>query len=69
MFGVPVLASKYIGALDFIEENKNGHIFDPLDKLEFINILNIPAIENKGKKSLMLKDFYQNVKVFDEFKF
>lgn len=38
VFGCPVVVSKYIGALDFVNE-KNGVIFDPLDLSNFIEIL------------------------------
>ena len=35
VFGCPVLASKHIGALDYISEGKNGFIFDPEDRNDF----------------------------------
>lgn len=40
VYGCPVVASKYIGATDFINE-ANGMLFDPLDEAEFIQILNV----------------------------
>lgn len=38
VFGCPVVASKYIGALDFINK-KNGIVFNPLDISNFIEAL------------------------------
>lgn len=39
VYGCPVVASKYIGAADFITE-ANGMLFDPLNEEEFTNTLN-----------------------------
>lgn len=38
VYGCPVMASKYIGAIDFITPD-NGLIFDPLNEQEFISAL------------------------------
>lgn len=38
VYGCPVIASKYIGATDFITQN-NGKLFDPLNEQEFIEVL------------------------------
>lgn len=38
VYGCPVIASKYIGAVDFITQN-NGKLFDPLNEKEFITTL------------------------------
>lgn len=40
VFGCPVLASKNIGAIDYINVGINGFIFDPENENEFINGLN-----------------------------
>lgn len=47
VYGCPVVASKYIGALDFITSS-NGVIFDPLDENNFIEILNNACIQYQG---------------------
>lgn len=39
VFGCPVLASKHIGAVDFIIDGKNGFVFDPENVDEFRYIL------------------------------
>ncbi len=69
VFGCPVLASKYIGALDYIEENQNGFVFDPLNETEFINTLNNAMKEYKEKKynrnNLMKFSFKNYVKSFE----
>ncbi|MDA3892741.1 MAG: glycosyltransferase [Salinivirgaceae bacterium] len=68
VFGCPVLASKYIGALDYIDENKNGRIFDPLDSENFITVLNkamqLYSSFNSEKKDLMIYSFEESVKSF-----
>lgn len=38
VYGCPVVASRYIGALDFID-GKNGLLFDPLDRNDFVRAL------------------------------
>lgn len=38
VYGCPVVASKYIGALDFLSQ-ENGMIFDPLNETEFVETL------------------------------
>lgn len=38
VYGCPVIASKYIGAVDFITQS-NGKLFDPLNEREFIKTL------------------------------
>jgi glycosyltransferase involved in cell wall biosynthesis len=68
IFGCPVVASKYIGATDFIEENKTGLLFDPLNPYEFVSILKL-AMElfsdyNPLKNNLMTIDFYRSVQTF-----
>lgn len=40
VYGCPVVASKYIGATDFITES-NGMLFDPLNEEEFTKTLNV----------------------------
>ena len=69
VFGCPVLASKYIGAKDFIN-GKNGLLFDPLNEEEFVNKLNLFYSKfkkiNTNKQNLMPISFYDYVKVFDE---
>lgn len=67
VYGCPVVASKYIGALDFINET-NGIIFDPLNETEFVNVLN-KAMEKyknppKNKKNLMTYPFQNAVNSF-----
>lgn len=38
VYGCPVIASKYIGAVDFITQS-NGNLFDPLNEKEFIETI------------------------------
>lgn len=38
IYGCPVIASKYIGAIDFINSD-NGQLFDPLNETEFDSVL------------------------------
>jgi glycosyltransferase involved in cell wall biosynthesis len=68
IYGCPVLASKYIGALEFISQGKNGFVFDPLNKIEFEKILlNTMQAYKKviiPRKNLMLQSFEQYIKVF-----
>jgi glycosyltransferase involved in cell wall biosynthesis len=71
VLGTPVVASKYIGALDFIKEGENGSVFDPLNEIEFVNILNrsMREFENKLEpgKNLMVTSFNDHVKAFSKF--
>lgn len=67
VFGCPVVASKYIGALDFINET-NGIIFNPIDETYFINAL-LEAYKKYSKpitirKDLMVCRFSDFVSVF-----
>ncbi len=55
VYGCPVLASKYIGAIDFIDSS-NGNIFDPYDESEFIELLNESYIKYKNRNSLERSD-------------
>lgn len=66
--GCPVLASTYIGALDFIDEGKNGEIFDPLKPKEFVEVLNQSVKKyagfNPNKNNLMIREFDDFVLTF-----
>ncbi len=70
VYGCPVLASKYIGALDYIQEDYNGLIFDPLDEKEFVitlnNAMSIFYNYNVEKKNLMIQTFEDFVNVFEK---
>lgn len=46
IYGCPVVASKYIGATDFITPN-NGILFDPLNATEFIEIIKQACLKYK----------------------
>jgi len=63
VYGCPVMASKYIGATDFIT-TQNGTLFDPLNKNEFINTLNQFYNQTNTKSNLMPVSFETYVKVF-----
>ena len=67
VFGCPVVSSKYIGALDFVNES-NGLIFDPLSVHDFVATLNKAikkySIHNGTRKNLMIRNFYSYVEVF-----
>jgi glycosyltransferase involved in cell wall biosynthesis len=63
VYGCPVMASKYIGATDFIT-NQNGILFDPLNKNEFISTLNQFYNQTNTKSNLMPVSFEAYVKVF-----
>lgn len=69
VFGCPVIASKYIGAVDFITK-ENGTLFNPLNESEFVAVLNKYynkfQTENKVKKDLMPVSFKEYVSVFDK---
>jgi len=68
VLGCPVMASKYIGALEFIVEGINGHIFDPLDEPDFINILNHCIMQysvlDEKRSDLMQLSFVQYINSF-----
>ncbi|SFU30215.1 Glycosyl transferases group 1 [Pustulibacterium marinum] len=72
VFGVPVMASKYIGAVDFVKPD-NGVLFDPLNETEFVTELNsfYKRVSNessfKSKEDLMPVSFESYVSVFNEF--
>lgn len=67
VYGCPVVASKYIGALDFIDES-NGIIFDPLDEKDFIVTLNLAMerykVKSMDRGNLMICSFDDAVKSF-----
>ncbi len=67
VFGCPVVASKYIGATDFLNEN-NSIIFDPLNSTDFKTSLeqacNRFAAKNNHRVNLMPVSFEQYVSVF-----
>lgn len=67
VYGCPVVASKYIGALDFIDES-NGFIFDPLDEAEFPNVLNTAMSRYSetvsDRKNMMIRSFKDYVGIF-----
>lgn len=69
VYGCPVVASRHMGAVDFVNDT-NGILFDPLDKDEFIETLNVAfnkyKLPNQGK-NLMIHSFENYVKVFKEF--
>ncbi|WP_158847897.1 glycosyltransferase [Algibacter sp. L1A34] len=70
VFGCPIMASKYIGAVDFVNQF-NGLLFDPLNENEFVESLNlffkrIQSSENNYRKNLMPFSFEEYVKVFSE---
>lgn len=67
VLGCPVIASKYIGALEFVD-SQNGYVFDPLNEEEFISVL-IQAESkfsnfNKDRKDLMTCSFKNHVDAF-----
>ena len=69
IYGCPVVASKYVGALDFIT-SKNGIVFDPLNKENFIEVLEDACkiyTKNGVRKNLMIYSFEEYVKVFNKF--
>lgn len=68
VYGCPVVASKYIGALDFITP-LNGIIFDPLDETSFVNILEKACNKyirkkHEPRKNLMPCSFDDYVRAF-----
>ena len=68
VYGCPVIASKYIGAIDFITSN-NGKIFDPLIESDFIKTLEQGCDKYKRKRevpsnNLMPCSFEEYVKAF-----
>jgi glycosyltransferase involved in cell wall biosynthesis len=73
VFGCPVLASKYIGAVDFISDDiGNGKLFDPLNEKEFVDELynfidnTDISLNNHERKDLMPVSFEEYVKVFHQ---
>lgn len=70
IYGCPVVASKYVGAITFVDEPYNGLIFDPHDSKGFEEIL-IKACQyfpraKIGRESLMRHSFDEYVNVFTE---
>ena len=68
IFGCPVLISKYAGATDFIQDEVNGWIMDPLNEDEFTSKF-IYAMESStkfksSKSSLMLKRIGDYARIF-----
>lgn len=67
IYGCPVIASQYIGAVDFINSS-NGIVFNPLKKDEFIKTLNIAFQKYPKRKgpaeNLMPCTFNEYIKVF-----
>lgn len=64
VFGLPVLASKYIGALDFISEGQNGYIFDPTNEKDFMERLSFAMNKYSNRISsnnLMIHSFEDSV--------
>jgi len=68
VYGCPVLASKYIGALDYIEDGVNGLVFDPLKAVEFKQTLltaqKVFSQDSGDRINLMTYSFEQYVEVF-----
>lgn len=67
ILGCPVVASKYIGATDFITQN-NGIIFDPLNETEFVKVIKQASLNYSGtiskRNNLMPCSFYDYVYSF-----
>lgn len=67
VYGCPVVASKYIGATDFITP-KNGMLFDPLNEQEFIDALQCACskyhIRSMNRSNLMPCSFDEYVSSF-----
>lgn len=67
VYGCPVVASKYIGATDFININ-NGVLFDPLNENEFKTVLQESCRKYKNKtkerQNLMSISFKDYISVF-----
>lgn len=73
VFGCPVLASKNIGALDYIQQDTNGLVFDPEEPKSFEQALlkarmlfNDAFNPNRG--NLMIRSFEKYVGVFNLFR-
>jgi glycosyltransferase involved in cell wall biosynthesis len=69
VFGCPVLASKYIGALEYIQEDFNGLTFDPKNQIEFKSVLVKASASFKQntdsvRPNLMIKSFEDYVTAF-----
>lgn len=67
VYGCPIIASKYIGATDFITAD-NGMLFDPLDESDFIHTIRMACRKYSQKTScrqnLMPCSFDKYVSVF-----
>lgn len=69
IYGCPVVISKYIGALEFVD-NSNGIIFDPLNENEFVDVLicasnKYEAPNSQRREDLMICKFEDYVGSFD----
>lgn len=68
VYGCPAVVSKYIGAIDFVDET-NGMVFDPLDEMEFVTVLQDAMRrytgQTKERQNLMLCSFDDYVKSFN----
>ncbi|MGY3213780.1 glycosyltransferase [Mucilaginibacter sp. HD30] len=66
VFGCPVLTSKNIGALDYIEEGINGYIFDPDDLSDFTSVLKKGDLLSKktNRENLMPVSFSDYMDAF-----
>lgn len=67
IYGCPVVTSKFVGALDFVNRN-NGIVFNPLDLQDFQNTLNeamnrYSSFSNE-RKNLMSVSFEQSARAF-----
>lgn len=70
VYGCPVLASKNIGALEFIQNNVNGIIFNPEEKEEFKTALLEGREQFSGsgknkKTNLMIRSFNDYINAFE----
>ena len=68
VFGLPVVVSRYAGAVDFVEPS-NGMVFDPLDAGAFREAL-VRAFERYGtesteRKNLMVKSFEESIEAYE----
>lgn len=70
ILGCPVLASKHIGALDYIENKRNGFIFDPEEIDDFTRALlfaskNFIRKSDNYRENLMSNSFSEYIKAFE----
>ena len=68
VYGCPVVASRYIGALDFID-GENGFLFDPLDGDDFVRALEDASARFTGsgpREDRMPLSFDDTVKAYME---